>query len=255
MNRHQRARYILDRLIGTSVVFNGVLIPASMLTAALARYVDNLSIWNDHEIYKVSLVGSTVPIKFAERYFVLCTNHQLRGCQPENVSLLGRDGKMLITSAGVRHFNDDSNPYYLDLAAFDFTEPCEARQELKERFFALREVPPDCPATDIVFAVVAGFPSGKQRYELEEKNHIGKVKRIVVCRPEPASYDPALLCLRAEEPLDFDPNGMSGGSAFVVQAVAGEFRAYFAGLVVTGGKDQFHIIKAGHIWRFLRTLV
>ncbi|MET4296196.1 hypothetical protein ABIB06_004442 [Bradyrhizobium sp. LB8.2] len=252
---HQPTRAVLDRMIGTSVVFNGVLIPASILTAALARYVDNLSVWNDHETYKVSLVGSAVPIKFAERYFLLCTNHQLRGCQPENVSLLGRDGKMLITSSGVRHFNDERNPYYLDLAAFDFTEPCEAHQYLKERFFTLREVPPDAPATDIMFAVVAGFPSRDQRYELEEKNHIGKVKRIVVCQLDPSSYDPALLCLRTDEPLDFDPDGMSGGSAFVVQVVAGEFRAYFAGLVVTGGKDRFHIIKVGHIYRFLKTLV
>lgn len=255
IDRRNRSRGALDRMIATSVLFNGVHIPASMLTAALARYVDNLSVWNDHEVYKVSLVGSAVPIKFAEHYFLLCTNHQLRDCQPESVSLLGRDGKMLITSSGVRHFNDESNPHYLDLAAFDFTEPCEAHQELKERFFALREVPPHGPAADIIFAVVAGFPSEDQRYELEEKNHIGRVKRIVVCQPDSTSYDPALLCLRADEPLDFDPDGMSGGSAFVVQAVAGEFRAYFAGLVVTGGKDRFHIIKAGHIWRFLRTLV
>ena len=48
---------------------------------------------------------------------------------------------------------------------------------------------------------------------------------------------------------------MSGGSAFVVQVVAGEFRAYFAGLVVTGGRDRFHIIKVGDIYRFLATLV
>jgi hypothetical protein len=48
---------------------------------------------------------------------------------------------------------------------------------------------------------------------------------------------------------------MSGGSAFVVQVVDGEFRAYFAGLVVTGGRDRFHVIKVGHIHRFLAALV
>lgn len=255
MTAKRHTRSALERLVGTSVVFNSLLIPASTLPMALARYVENLFVWNDHETYKVSLVGSAVPIKFAQRYFLLCTNHQLRGCQPENVSLLGRDGKMLITSSGVRHFNDESSPRYLDLAAFDFTEPCEAHEDLKERFFTLREVPPDAPATDIVFAVIAGFPSSDQQYELEEKNHIGKVKRIVVCHPDPSLYDPALLCLRADEPLDFDPDGMSGGSAFVVQIVAGKFRAYFAGLVVTGGKDRFHIIKVGDICRFLALLV
>jgi hypothetical protein len=251
----QSTRSILDRIIGTSVSFNGLLIPASALTASLGRYVDNLFVWNDDEVYKVSVVGSAVPIRFSGRYFLLCTNHQLRGRQLENVSLLGRDGKNIITSSGVRHFTNENSPHYLDLAAFEFTEPCEAHPDLKERFFDLREIPPDVRNADIVVAVVAGFPCKDQKYELEEKNHIGKFKRIMLCHPDPSAYDPALLCLRTSEPLDFDPDGMSGGSAFVVQAVGGEFRAYFAGLVVTGGQDRFHIIKVDHIYRFLAALV
>jgi hypothetical protein len=135
-------RSILDRIVGTSVSFNGLLIPASTLAVTLSRYVDNLVVWNDHQTYKVSLVGSAVPIRFLGHYFLLCTNHQLRGCRLENVSLLGRDGKNLVTSSGVRHFNDESNPHYRDLAAFEFTESCEAYPGLKERFFDLREVPP-----------------------------------------------------------------------------------------------------------------
>ena len=196
-------RSILDRIVGTSVSFNGLLIPASALTTSLGRYVDNLFVWNDDEIYKVSLVGSAVPIRFSGRYFLLCTNHQLRGRHLESVSLLGRDGQNLITSSGVRHFSNESSPHYLDLAAFDFTEPCEMHLDLKERFFDLREIPPDARNTDIVVAMVAGFPSKDQKYELEEKNHIGKFKRIVLCHPDPSSYDPALLCLRASEPFDF----------------------------------------------------
>lgn len=242
---------ILDQMVGTSVSFNGLLIPAGSLASALSRYVDNLFVWNDHQTYKVSLVGSAVPVKFSERYFLLCTNHQLRGNRPENVSLLGRDGQNLVTSAGMRCFSDESSPLYLDLAAFEFTAPCEGHPDLKERFLDLRSVPPDARNTEITFAIVAGFPSQDQRYELEDKNHIGKFKRILVCKPDPSSYDPALLCLRTDKPLDFDPDGMSGGSAFVVLTMGGEFRAYFAGIVVTAGRDRFHIIKVGHIHSFL----
>jgi hypothetical protein len=223
--------------------------------SALSRYVGSLVVWNDHQIYKLSLVGSAVCIKYSGRYFLICTNHQLKGLQLENVSLLGRDGQKLITSSGVRHFSDESDPRYLDLAAFDFTEPCEVQPDLKERFFDLREIPPDARSIDIIAAVVAGFPCRDQKYELEEKNHIGKFKRIIVCEPDQFSYDPALMCLRTTEPIDFNPDGMSGGSAFVVQMVDGALRAYFAGLVVTGGRDRFHIIKVGHIHRFLKMLV
>jgi hypothetical protein len=227
--RDQTTQGVLDRLVGTSVRLNGLMMPASTLSTTLARYVDNLFVWNDHDTYKVSLVGSAVPIRYGPRYYLICTNHQLRGRQLENVSLLSRDGQTIITSSGVRHFSGESGSNYLDLAAFEFTEPCEAHPDLKERFFELRDIPPDAPNTDFVFAIVAGFPSQDQNYELEEKNHIGKFKRIVVCQLDPSTYDPALMCLRTNEPLGFNPDGMSGGSAFVVQVVDGEFRAYFAG--------------------------
>ena len=126
MTKNHSQRSILDQMVDTSVSFNGLMIPASALCSTLSRYVDNLVVWNDHQTYKVSLVGSAVPIRFAGRYFLLCTNHQLRCCQKEDVSLLGRDGRNLVTSSGVRHFNDESNPHYRDLAAFD--SPKRARR-------------------------------------------------------------------------------------------------------------------------------
>ena len=110
-------------MAGTSVAFNGLMVPASTLAASLSRYVDNLFVWNDHETYKVSLVGSAVPIQFFGRYFLLCTNHQLRGCQLDRVSLLGRDGINLVTSSGVRQFNDEAN---LDLAMTAFKDIIES---------------------------------------------------------------------------------------------------------------------------------
>jgi hypothetical protein len=55
--------------------------------------------------------------------------------------------------------------------------------------------------------------------------------------------------------LGFDPDGMSGGSAFVVQIVDGEPHAFFAGIVVTGGADRFHILKVGVIAGFLTAVV
>jgi hypothetical protein len=155
----------------------------------------------------------------------------------------------------MRHFDDEDHPSYLDLAAFDFTSPCQDLPELKERFFDLRNIPPDAPNADIIIGFVAGFPSQDQKYELEEKNHIGKQKRVVLCELDPSPYDPALLCLRTNEPLGFDPDGMSGGSAFVVQRVGGQLHAFFAGMIVTGGTDRFHIIKVGDIERFLQAII
>lgn len=248
-------RRILARLVRTAVRFNGVIVPASNLHTILTRYVDNLFVWNDHDIHKVSLVGSALRIKFLSHYFLLCTNHQLRNRELENVSVMSDDGKNVITSSGVRHFTDESNPNYLDLAAFEFTEPCRDHPELREGFFDLRSIPPNATNTDIAFVLIAGFPSKDQNYELEEKNHIGKFKRIVICEPGPTSYNPALLCVRTKVPFGFDPDGMSGGSAFVVQRIGHEFEAFLAGMVVTAGTDRFHIVKVGSIKRFLESVV
>jgi hypothetical protein len=119
------AHSIIDQLIGTSVLFNGVLVPASGLAGALSRYVDSLIVWNEgQDVHRVSLVGSAVPIRFADHYFLLCTNHQLRGVELPKVSLLERDGRNLVTSGGMRQYNDEQHPLYRDLAAFDFIPIC-----------------------------------------------------------------------------------------------------------------------------------
>jgi hypothetical protein len=246
---------VLDQLTNTSVRFNGLLIPAKALESTLGRYVDNLIVWNNHDVHKISLVGSAVPLLFGGRYFLICTNHQLAGRDPENVSIMGRDGQKLVTSSGMRCFSDETLPHYLDLAAFDFTEPCEVLPDSKKWFFVLRDIPPDTTNSDIVAVVVAGFPAADQKYEVEEANHIGKVKRIVVCQPEPSSKDSALLCLYVKDGLGFNPDGMSGGSAFVIQQIGAELHAFFAGMIVTAGKDRFHIIKVGPIKQFLTTLL
>jgi hypothetical protein len=45
---------------------------------------------------------------------------------------------------------------------------------------------------------------------------------------------------------------MSGGSAFVVQLDHGEPKAYFAGIIIRGGREYFQILKAGYVMAFLR---
>ncbi len=47
---------------------------------------------------------------------------------------------------------------------------------------------------------------------------------------------------------------MSGGSAFVIQLLNGEPHAYFAGMIVRGGREFFHILKSGFVVEFLRSL-
>lgn len=250
-----RNRSLYRHMKNAAVTFNGISIPIRAVQSTLARYVDNLVVWNDNPEYRVSLVGSAILLHYQGRYFLICCNHQLKGQCLENVSILEKDGSVLFTSSGVRHFTDDCDPRYLDLAVFDFTDPCIAHPQLQERFFRLTDFPKDGPNTNTLFAIVAGFPSQKQGYHLDE-NHIEKVKWIVPCSLQPPTYDRTrLLRLQAYYPMQFSPDGMSGGSAFIVQHDGQRLNAYFAGMVVTAGNDSFHIIKVGIIRDFLALIV
>jgi len=147
---------------------------------------------------------------------------------------------------------------YTQLMAFDFTEPCAEVPTLRSRFFNLLAFPPAVPSNEVIFFLAAGFPSSDQNYRLAEANALDLVKRVVVCRlgaERRQPSDDALLEILPLAPLVFDPDGMSGGSVFVVLAEPDGPAAYFGGLIMRGGRNSLQILKTGYIRRFLDLLV
>lgn len=242
---------LLDNFASLSVRVNGLIVPGRSIESTLARHAFSLVVNNDHEIYKISLVGSATPVLFKGRHILLCTNHQLEGVDPQQVSMLMDDGSLVVTSNGFRSYavSDETDAY--DIAAFDFSDAVAAHPELKRRFFRFDHVPPDALNVNILAVLVAGYPTDDQKYDLEELNHIGLARRHVVCAPHEQPTDAAVLTLRAHTPLTKDPDGMSGGPAFAIQLVDGQPSAYLAGMVVRGGLEYFHIIKSGFVMAFL----
>jgi hypothetical protein len=242
---------ILDQLADLSVECNGLLVPARSIQSVLGQYVFNLVVLNDDEAYKLSIPGSATAIRYRNRELLLTTRHQLSGFDESRVGMLTDTGGHAITSNGVRTCKIQSNTDASDISAFDFTEPCKEIPELKKRFFNLSERPPDILTDKIIAFVLAGFPSADQKYEIHESNHLGTAKRNIICLPESQPNDPALLTVEALDDKPFDPDGMSGGSAFVVQMLNGRPKAYFAGIVLRAGEGKFHILKVGFILNFL----
>ncbi|MBY3257042.1 hypothetical protein HFO09_23090 [Rhizobium laguerreae] len=238
-------------LLATSIDLNGLFYPARGFDSVLAKYVDILTLYNDDPIYKVSIRGSATPLRYKNRFFLACCLHQLAGRDFTDVAMLKSDGSQLVTSAGVRSFISRTESDYSDLVIFDFTEPCLEHVDLQSRFFHFREIPPDAANTETIFVQVNGYPSSAQDYELEDKNHLGLRKRKVLCSLDGQPSDHALLRLKTYETLDFDPDGMSGGSAFTVQHIAGKPTAFFAGMIMRGGREHIHILKSGYIKAFL----
>lgn len=247
-------RTLIKDFAQLGVWLNGVVVPGRLVEQTLAAYSFNLVVYNNHETYKVSLVGSATAVHFNGRYILLCSNHQLNGVDPQQVAMLKDDGGLLVTSGGYGAYQVRSDTDANDIAAFDFTEPVAAHPDLKRRFFDLTELPPDTPVANVMAILLTGYPSARQTYDLETNNHLGLARLNVVCEPDGQPEDNALIRVRATSPLSIDPDGMSGGSAFVIQLAGADLRAYFAGIVLQGGRELFHVLKSGYVVAFLRSV-
>lgn len=245
---------ILGRFAQLGVDLNGLIVPARSIESTVAQYARNLFVHNDDDTYRVSLVGSATAVHFRGRHILLTTQHQLRGVDETRVSMLTDSGSHLITSGGCRRYDPRPDSDSNDIVAFDFSGPCRDWPELKRRFFPFDRIPPNVTSDHVLGLVLSGYAAGDQAYELYEKNHLGLVRRQVVCQPLRQPGDPVLLTVRPVRPLEASPDGMSGGSAFVIQLEEGRPRAYFAGLILRGGQRAFHILKSGYVRAFLESV-
>tara|TARA_A100000171_G_C2093358_1_gene125707 strand:- start:444 stop:965 length:522 start_codon:yes stop_codon:yes gene_type:complete len=170
--------------------------------------------------------------------------------------LLRPDGSILVTSSGASTFDEgghllDSDAF--DITAFNFSKPVSAYPDLGRGFFKFHEIPPETHRTNILAFILAGYPSAKQEYELEENNRFGFYKCILLAEIEGHPSDPALLKLKYLEPIQFNPDGLSGGPAFAIQLVGDTPRAFLAGMILRAGKSSCHILRSSFIWEFLES--
>ncbi len=187
---------------------------------------------------------------------LVCSRHQIQGCELRDVGLRRPDGNDFVmsseswTSRKGTH-TQDSDAY--DIVAFDFSKPVTDNLIPGESFFKFEQVPADTFNSNILAFIVAGYPSGKQKYELYDKNHLGTFRYILTAQPDGQPEDQALLKLKFIQDLDFDPDGLSGGPAFVVQRVGSEPRVFLGGMIIRSGKSHCYILKSGFLWEFLNS--
>ncbi|NKC02400.1 hypothetical protein HED55_00360 [Ochrobactrum haematophilum] len=240
---------IKDRLFHYSTKVNGVLVPISALDSALAAFSTNLVVLTGHETYPISLIGSATCLHWHDKYFVVCTRHQINGLELSKIGMLCPDGNV-ITSGGAKHFIEINDGDFHDLCAFDFTEPCKSLPRLQSRFYNVGVAPPDAPYDEFAFAQVSGFPTELQNYDMDA-SHIGTVKAKVIVQLDRPSNDQAVITLRPLENMSFEPDGLSGLSVFIVHASRPNPTAYFAGIVTRASKSFVYAVKAGWILNFL----
>lgn len=245
------------QMLDQSVKLGKIYVPAQSLHTVLGRYCRHLLVWTHDETYKFQLLGTAIPVFYRERYLLICTAHQLQSVEPEDVCMLYPDGSLSVSNSGVRHWNNGAagETDATDITVFEFTEPLEAHRELQADFFNFDSVPPDIQSDNVIALFTAGFPSSDQIYDLGVNNHLGSVKRNIVAMLDGQPDDMALIRARFVEPLDFNPDGMSGSPVFVVQIQNGKFHAYLAGMMMRAGRETFYFLKIGYIKGFLDRFV
>ncbi|PRD41370.1 hypothetical protein C5748_22045 [Phyllobacterium phragmitis] len=251
---------MMDTLLGTSAVLNGVAIPARSLGEALSRHCLSVVIHSDYAnsefpVLPAYLRGSGIPILLGDRYILVCTKHQLQGVDLERVSMFAEGGERLISSGGVRSFVEpDPDSDYRDIAAFDFTEPCRDIPELRRWFFRLSELPPEISAEANMIGLAFGFPTKEQSINSEERKIVFSRRQMVFNLDHQQGSDRAMFTVRLHEMLPIDPDGVSGGPAFVVQMVDGGPKVYLAGMVTRAGRKSLYIMKIEIVLGFLRSV-
>lgn len=246
------ADLLLDQLVKTSARLNGVYIPGKAIESAIARHTFNVFVTTDDEHYSVQLRGSATAIRFNGIELLLCTQHQLAGVDRERVAMWA-DSNLLVTSGGMRHFNPSPHTDANDLVVFNFSGPAAAHPELRSRFFNLNRRRP--ANHEVIGVLLVGCPTLDQSYDVFSENHIGLARRSVVCLPDPVlPADRATLRVIPKEPMSVDPDGMSGGSAYLVHVSDEGFEIDFAGVIIQGNTHKLTVIRAGVVLDFLEAV-
>lgn len=245
---------IEQRFLELAAKVGSVIVPGASLERYLSSFSQPLFVWTHDEDFPVSIRGSATLVAYKDRYYAISTMHQLAGIDYEDVCLM-TEGSNTITSGGSRCFTNPSGATETDaydIVAFDFTEPVHEGALSPHEFFSFDEVPPDCPNTEILVWLLSGYPSADQDYDLYEARRLETIKRVLFGKPSHQSNDEGLLAGKFHKPLDFPPDGMSGGPVFTVQVdPSGRVEAYFGGLILRAGQTHFHFLKSGFVRGFL----
>lgn len=248
--QQSKERSILTKMLDTSVQLNGLFIPVSSLQDTLSSYTCPLIVDNHNPVYKFGVIGSCVPILYDKNYYLICTRHQIKGRDPQDVGLLDKNGYEFCSSAGIVFYPAINEVELHDLVILKFTQACNDRPEMKERFFPVR-YPPDTRSNDLLFFIASGFPSKEQDYGFaDNENRLGFKRLALVCclaERDRQPTDETLLCLKTIEESRYDPDGMSGGAVFGIQMVNNIPCAFLHGMMTRAGNGNVYLLKIGHI--------
>lgn len=257
-----RKRADLDTLLGQraqmSVEVHGLFIGAGALQSRLCKFGQNLVQFTHVAEYEVQLIGSATGLDYRGTKYLVCTAHQLKNTREQDVGVILPTKNHFVSSTGYTRFAPIVGPKEgdaTDLCVFDFTLPTVANSELGQCFFRLGSNNILNEKDDVVAYLAYGCPFADQKYNIVDENHLGTVIRSMTCEPKDQPSDPALGLCKLMSPMDFDPNGMSGGPVFATVLQGLSMVLKFAGIINRSGNGLIYFIRASAVQNLLNLSV
>lgn len=250
-------RTILEKQLGSSVSINGLIIRAQDLESTLLKHCTNLAFWNDSDEFPISIPGSATLLKYRNHFFHICTRHQTKGFDLQNVSIMLGYGQNItcVTSSGARWYDQVYEEERHEILLSEYTEPCLKIQELRSKFFDFRGQLQTVQANSILVMVAFGYPSELQKISFADNMKMQVAKQMILCDFEAEHSDPSTHVIKPRTPLNFNPDGLSGGPVFCILAGKFGFELHFVGIIVRGTRERLQIIKAGAVQNLMNHLI
>ncbi len=242
----------IDTIFGTklhtSVLVNGLYVPAKILAQTLQLYTDP-ALFHTEEMgpYNLSKSGSLLRVKCNGRYFALMSAHQVIGAKSnynyEQLCLHDNNGKLYTSHSAI--YPVDDLDFEFDALLFEFTEVVEAGNLQSSIWLDVKldELSQICPKTMRTLCI--GYPGHRNNIDYEKNRY--SVAPNAIWGEETTPCIGGNLAFNPSPPLSYEPSGMSGAPVFGIWIEEHVPKIYFAGIVSTASKHKFHFIPRREI--------
>jgi hypothetical protein len=205
----------------------------------LQKFCKQIFTLTDDSQFPYCLMGSGATIKMAERHFLFCCRHQIRGYTPDKIAIpLSFETKIMSASSmrelAITDANRDDDT--IDVAAFEYNVEDYGVPNLASEFLPIDDARIWPSGTAKMPFMVFGYPSKRQLFE---EARIGARSIEVQAIYDGATSSPHLHRVKVEKA--FDADGMSGGPVFYVGGAPGSFFVGFVGMVMRGGENSSYL--------------
>lgn len=233
---------VSDITAKSAVRIGSIFVPPCAVENRLQSTCKQILVHTNHPEYPYQLLGSMTCIKIYDRYFGVCTGHQISESQFENTSIFIFTKNLTVTASRIYTF--DCDEFDLSIRIFEFSEAVLEMKSISNQFFEVSPVSIWPNQARDHFAIF-GFPSKFQKVDSTYET-----KTVVVsAKYNRKSNSPYTHVLEIKENFELTSDGMSGGTVYYMAGYPGDYFIGWAGIVVRGGNPSkyLYFIESGFI--------